>query len=113
MAAKCSLAKAALIGGAILLIPGFLAFFVIGKVCSMLRSLAGALGPKLGIGDVLGAVLLDLGVIAAVLLGCFLAGWVARRVERDQSGAKANERPSAVATWGLAKTDRQLPSRDP
>ena len=43
--------KGDLVGGAIFLIPGFLAVFVLGKVFNMLRSLAVALGPRLGIAE--------------------------------------------------------------
>jgi uncharacterized membrane protein len=74
-----SAAKATLVGGAIFLIPGFLAFFVLGKVFGMLRTLAVTLGPKLGITSRFGGVLLDLAAIAAILFVCFLAGLIARR----------------------------------
>jgi uncharacterized membrane protein len=82
MAAKdssiVSVMKATLVGGAVCLIPAFLVFFVLGKVLNVLRSLALAIGPKLGIVDVLGGVVLDLAAIALVLVICLLAGLVAR-----------------------------------
>ena len=49
-----SAAKATLVGGTVFLIPGFLAVYVLVKVFKMLRSLAVALGPRLGISGRLG-----------------------------------------------------------
>jgi uncharacterized membrane protein len=76
-------AKATLAGGVLLLIPGFLAVFLLGKVFNLLRSVATRLGPLLGIESRLGGLLLDAATIVAILLACFLAGLLARR-----SGAK-------------------------
>ena len=72
-------AKATLVGGAIFLIPGFLALFVIGKVFGMLRTLAATLGPRLGITSWVGGLILDLAAIAVIVFLCFLAGLIARR----------------------------------
>jgi uncharacterized membrane protein len=86
-----SAAKATLIGGIVFLIPGFVAFFVLGKVFKMLRSLAVAVGPRLGISGMLGGVLLDLAAIAALLLVCFLAGLVARRATAQRLRTKVDQ----------------------
>ena len=54
--------------------------FVIGKVFSMLRSVARAIGPRLGItGPLGGGVILDVVVIAILAGVCFLAGLIARQ----------------------------------
>jgi uncharacterized membrane protein len=84
-------AKATLVGGIILLIPGFLAVFVLGKVFNMLRSLAIALGPRLGIEGPVGAVLIDAATIAAILLVCFLAGLVAHRTSIQRLRTKIDQ----------------------
>ncbi len=47
-------AKSTLIGGAIFLIPGCIVFFVLAKAFTVLRSLAAALGSRLGIAGPLG-----------------------------------------------------------
>ena len=49
----------------VFLIPAFLAFFVLAKAFNMLKSLADALGSRLGISGVLGGALLE----AAVAVG--------------------------------------------
>ena len=72
-------AKATLVGGAIFLIPGFLAVFVLGKVFGILRALAATVGPTIGLTTRLGGVLFDLAAIAAIVILCFLAGLIARR----------------------------------
>ncbi len=84
-------AKATGLGGAVFLIPGVLAFFVLGKVFNMLRSLATAVGPKLGLVDVLGAVILDAAAIALVVLACFLAGLIARRATAQLMRGKLDQ----------------------
>ncbi len=80
--------KSTLVGGAIFLIPGFLAFFVLGKVFGMLRALAATVGPKVGITSWLGGALFDLAAIAAIVLVCFLAGLVARRATARRMRSK-------------------------
>lgn len=84
-------AKATLIGGAVFLIPGFLAVFVLGKVFNMLRSLAVALGPRLGIASWLGGVALDVAAITAVVLVCLLAGLIARRASAQRMRTKVDQ----------------------
>ena len=71
--------KATVVGGAVFLIPGFLAVWVLAKVFGSLKELAGSIGPKLGIATVLGGVLLNLIAIAAIIVVCLLAGLIARR----------------------------------
>ena len=72
-------AKSTLIGGAIILIPGCLVFFVLAKAFTVLRSLAVWLGSRLCITGPIGGALLDVAAIAVVLPMCFLAGPVAGR----------------------------------
>lgn len=84
-------AKDTLVGGAIFLIPGFLAFFVLGKVFGALKALAATLGPKLGITSTLGGIFLDLAAIAAILLVCLLAGLVARRAAARKVRTKLDQ----------------------
>jgi uncharacterized membrane protein len=86
-----SATKATLLGGAIFLIPGFLAVFVLGKVFGALKSLALALGPKLGIATWLGGALLDVVAIAAVVLVCFFAGLLARRAAAQRMRARLDQ----------------------
>ncbi len=84
-------AKSTLIGGAIFLIPGCIVFFVLAKAFTLLRSLAAALGSKLGVLGPLGGVLLDVAAIAVVLLMCFLAGLVARRATAQRLRSKMDQ----------------------
>ena len=84
-------AKATLIGGVVFLIPAFLAFFVLGKVFNMLRSLAKALGSRLGITGPLGGLLLDVAAIVVVLLVCLVAGLVARRANAQRLRNKLDQ----------------------
>ena len=84
-------AKSTLIGGAIFLIPGCLAFFVLAKAFAVLRSVAVGLGSRLGIDGPLGRVLLDVVAIAVVLLTCFLAGLVARRATAQRLRSKIDQ----------------------
>jgi uncharacterized membrane protein len=107
-----SAVKATLVGGAVFLIPGFLAFFVLGKVFNILRSLAVAIGPKLGIVDVLGGVLLDLAAIALVVLVCLVAGLVARRATAQRMRSKLDQVllgsfPGYAFVKGLAENIQQ------
>jgi len=51
--------KANILGGAIFLIPGFLAVWVLAKVFGLMRKLASSVGSTLGIEMPLGGVLLD------------------------------------------------------
>ncbi len=71
--------KATIVGGAVFLIPGFLAVWVLAKIFGLLKQLASSLGPKLGIATALGGVMLDIVAIAAILIVCLLAGLVAQR----------------------------------
>ena len=84
-------AKATLVGGAIFLIPGFLALFVIGKVFGMLRTLAATLGPRLGITSWVGGLILDLAAIAVIVFLCFLAGLIARRAAARRMRTKLDQ----------------------
>lgn len=84
-------AKATLVGGAVFLIPGFLAFFVLSKVFGMLRTLAATLGPRLGITSQVGGVLLDLAAIAVIVFACFLAGLIARRATAQRMRTKLDQ----------------------
>jgi uncharacterized membrane protein len=107
-----SAVKATLVGGAVFLIPGFLAFFVLGKVFNILRSLAVTIGPKLGIVDVLGGVLLDLAAIALVVLVCLLAGLLARRATAQRMRSKLDQIlrgsfPGYAFVKGLAENIQQ------
>lgn len=83
--------KATVIGGAVFLIPGFLAVFVLGKVFNGLRSLAVALGPRLGISSRLGGLVLDIAAILAVVLVCLLAGLIARRATAQRVRSKVDQ----------------------
>jgi uncharacterized membrane protein len=116
MAAKnssfVSAVNATLVGGAVFLIPGFLAFFVLGKVLNILRSLALAIGPKLGIEDVLGGVMLDLAAIVLVVLVCLVAGLVARRATAQRMRTRLDQVllgsfPGYAFVKGLAKNLQQ------
>lgn len=71
--------KATIVGGAVFLIPGFLAVWVLAKIFGLLKQLASSLGPKLGIATTLGGVMLDVVAIAAILIVCLLAGLIAQR----------------------------------
>jgi len=71
--------KTDIVGGAIFLIPAFLAVWVLGKVFGVLRELAVSVGSTLGIEMPLGGLLLDAVVVAAVVLLCLLAGRIAKR----------------------------------
>ena len=83
--------KATVVGGAVFLIPGFLAVFILGKVFNMLRALAVALGPRLGIGSWFGGLVLDIVAILAVVLVCLLAGLVARRATAQRVRSKMDQ----------------------
>ena len=83
-------AKATLLAGAVFMIPGFLAVFVLAKVFGILKSLAVALGPRLGIASMLGGVLLDVAAIAAIMLVCLVAGLFARRATAQRIRAKVD-----------------------
>jgi uncharacterized membrane protein len=84
-------AKATLVGGAIFLIPGFLALFVVGKVFGMLRTLATTLGPRLGMTSWVGGLILDLAAIAVLVFLCFLAGLIARRAAARRMRTKLDQ----------------------
>jgi uncharacterized membrane protein len=84
-------AKSTLIRGAIFLIPACLAFFVLAKAFTLLRSVAAGLGPRLGITGPLGGVLLDVAAIAVVLLMCFLAGLLARRATAQRLRSRIDQ----------------------
>jgi len=71
--------KATTVGGAVFLIPGFLAVWVLAKIFGLLKQLASSLGPKLGVATTLGGVMLDVVAIAAILIICLLAGLIAQR----------------------------------
>ena len=86
-----SAVKTTLVGGAIFLIPGFLAVFVLSKVFNMLRALAVALGPHLGVASWLGGLVLDLVAIAAIAVVCLLAGLVARRASAKRMRTKLDQ----------------------
>ena len=81
-------AKATVVGGAIFLIPGFLAFWVLAKIFGLLKSFAAILGPRLGITNTAGGVVLDMAAIAAVLLVCLSGGLIARRASAQQMRSK-------------------------
>jgi uncharacterized membrane protein len=80
--------KATVVGGAVFLIPGFLAVFVVAKVFGMLKALAVGIGPRLGIAGLLGGVLLDVAAILAVAVVCLLGGLVARRATAQRMRTK-------------------------
>jgi uncharacterized membrane protein len=104
--------KATLIGGVVFLIPAFLAFFVLGKVFNVLRSLAKGLGSRLGITGPLGGALLDVAAIAVVLLVCLMAGLVARRATARSLRSKVDQIllgsfPGYAFVKGLAENIQQ------
>jgi uncharacterized membrane protein len=105
-------AKATLVGGAVFLIPGFLAAFVLAKVFGILKSLAVAIGPRLGIESLVGGVLLDVAVIIAVLLVCLAAGLFARRATAQRIRTKLDHLllasfPGYAFVKGLAENMQQ------
>jgi uncharacterized membrane protein len=71
--------KENVVRGAIFLVPGFLAIWVLSKVFGLLKELSMAVGAALGIELPWGGVLLDIVVIAAVIFICYLAGLIAER----------------------------------
>ena len=105
-------AKATLIGGAVFLIPGFLAVFVLGKILGLLKSLALAIGPSLGIESTLGGVLLDVAAIVVMLLICFIGGVIARRATARRLRTKLDQMllgsfPGYAFVKGLAENIHQ------
>jgi uncharacterized membrane protein len=104
--------KATLVGGVIFLIPGFLAVFVLGKVFGMLKAVAVAIGPRLGVASWLGGALLDVVAIAAIVLVCMLAGLVARRASAQRMRSKLDQAllgsfPGYAFVKGLAENIQQ------
>ncbi len=104
--------RATLIGGVVFLIPACLAFFVLGKVFNILRSLAKALGSWLGVTGPLGGVLLDVAASVVVLLLCLLAGLVARRAAARRLRNKLDQLllgsfPGYAFVKGLAENMQQ------
>jgi len=84
-------AKATLLGGAIFLLPAFLAVFVLGKVLGALTSLAAAVGPRLGLTGLLGGALVDAFAVATILLACLAAGLLARRAAAQRMRTKLDQ----------------------
>ena len=83
--------KANILGGAIFLIPGFLAVWVLAKVFGLMRKLASSVGSTLGIEMPLGGVLLDIVAVAAVVLLCYLAGLIAERAAAQRIRSKLDD----------------------
>jgi uncharacterized membrane protein len=71
--------KENVVRGAIFLVPGFLAIWVLSKVFGLLKELSMSVGAALGIELPWGGVLLDFVVIVAVIFICYLAGLIAER----------------------------------
>ena len=88
-------AKATLVGGAIFLIPGFLAWLSSVTCSECPGHWPQRLWPRLGITSFVGGLILHLAAIAVVVFLCFLAGLIARRAE---PGACA--RNWARSCWG-------------
>jgi uncharacterized membrane protein len=84
-------AKDTLTGGVVFLIPAFLVFFVLAKAFNILKSLADALGSRLGIAGPAVGLLLEMAAIAVILMVCFLAGLVARRATARRLRNKVDE----------------------
>jgi|tagenome__1003787_1003787.scaffolds.fasta_scaffold20947405_3 uncharacterized membrane protein len=84
-------AKTTLVGGAIFLVPGFLALYVVGKVFGILVALAAGIGPHLGITGVIGGILLNLVAITLILLVCLLGGLLARRAAARRMRTKLDQ----------------------
>ena len=104
--------KTTVVGGAVFLIPGFLAVWVLVKIFALLKQLANSLGPKLGIATVLGGVVLDVVVIAAVVAICFLAGLIAQRATAQRMRNKVDNVllgsfPGYAFVKGLAENIQQ------
>jgi uncharacterized membrane protein len=104
-------AKATVVGGAVFLVPGFLAFWVLAKIFGLLKSFAATLGPRLGISSALGGVVLDV-AIAAVILVCLLGGLIARRASAQRMRSKLDQLllssfPGYAFVKGLAENMQQ------
>jgi uncharacterized membrane protein len=104
--------KARILGGAIFLIPGVLALWVLAKVFGLLRELALAVGSTLGIELPWGGVLLDVVVVAAVVFLCFLAGSIAERAAARRLRSKLDSVllgavPGYAFVKGLAENIQQ------
>ena len=104
--------KTTIVGGAVFLIPGFLAGWVLVKVFGLLKSLAVTAGPRLGITTTLGGVLLDVVAIAAVILVCVIGGLIARRATAQRMRSKLDHVllgsfPGYAFVKGLAENIQQ------
>jgi uncharacterized membrane protein len=84
-------AKATVLGGAVFLIPGFLAFWVLAKVFGLLKSLAVAVGPKLGISTALGGAVLDVVAVLLIILVCLVGGLIARRASAQRMRSRLDQ----------------------
>jgi uncharacterized membrane protein len=70
--------KTTLVGGLVFLVPAVLLWLVVGKAVALLRRLAQPLAAQLPRDSLLGALAADAMVVVLVILGCFLAGLLAR-----------------------------------
>jgi uncharacterized membrane protein len=70
--------KTTVVGGVVFLVPVVVLGIVVVKVAAVLRRLAQPLAPRLPIDTLAGVVVADVVVIVLLILGCFVAGLLAR-----------------------------------
>jgi uncharacterized membrane protein len=104
--------KRIIVSGAIFLIPGFLAVWVLAKIFGLLRELAVSVGSTLGIEMPLGGLLLNIVVLAVIVLVCFLAGLIAERAAAKRIRSKLDNVllgsfPGYAFVKGLAENIQQ------
>ncbi len=101
-----------IVRGAIFLIPGFLAVWVLAKVFGFLRGLTLAVGSALGINMPLGGVLLNIVALVAVAAICHLGGLIAekaiaQRIRSRLDNVLLSSFPGYAFVKGLAENIQQ------
>jgi uncharacterized membrane protein len=78
MSSRLGFIKTTVVGGVVFLIPAVIVVIVLGKVIGTLAVIAKTLSPFFGIESLVGGLVLDLLALAATVLLCFGAGFVAK-----------------------------------
>jgi uncharacterized membrane protein len=104
--------KTTVVGGFVFLIPAVIVVIVLGKVIGTLKVIATTLSPFFGIESLVGGLFLDLIAFVAIVLLCFVAGFIAKhafakRIREKLDTVLLNSFPGYAIIKGFAENLRQ------
>jgi uncharacterized membrane protein len=104
--------KTTVVGGFVFLIPAVIVVIALGKVIGTLKVIAKTVSPFFGIESLVGGFFLDLIAFAAIVLLCFIAGFIAKhafakRIREKLDTVLLNSFPGYAIIKGFAENLRQ------